>query len=263
MDAAISLHFILAFRYCFFYNKTEKEKGGIIMVYSEIRRQARENLRGHWGQAILAAIIAGFLGGGITSAGSSAGGSAGSSSSVADLEAFQSLPPEVIQITTTILGVVGLLVLVGFIIGGTIQLGYSVYLLKQYHRQETSISDLFSQFFRFGTGFAQQFLVGLYTTLWTLLFIVPGIIKSFSYAMTPFILADDPNLTANQAITRSRELMDGHKWQLFVLSLTFIGWEILGALCFGIGLLWVTPYKNAAYAAFYRQIAGYPKYTVE
>ena len=59
---------------------------------------------------------------------------------------------------------------------------------------------------------------------------------------------------ANQAITRSRELMDGHKWQLFVLSLTFIGWEILGVLCFGIGLLWVTPYKNAAYAAFYRQL---------
>lgn len=233
------------------------------MVYSEIRRQARENLRGHWGQAIGAAIVAGILGGSITSASSSAGGSAGGSTSALDLEAFQGLPPEVIHIAATILGIVGLLALVTFIIGGTIQLGYSVYLLKQYHRQETSIGDLFSQFFRFGTGFAQQFLVNLYTFLWTLLFIVPGIIKIFSYAMTPFILADDPNLTANQAITRSRELMDGHKWELFVLNLTFIGWEILGALCFGIGLLWVTPYKNAAYAAFYRQIAGYPKYTVE
>ena len=224
------------------------------MVYSEIRSQARDNLRGHWGQAILAAFVAGILGGGITSAGSSAGGSAGGSSSALDLEAFQSLPPEIIQITTTILGVVGLLTLVTFIIGGTIQLGYSVYLLKQYHHQETSIGDLFSQFFRFGTGFAQQFLVGLYTFLWTLLFIIPGIIKGLSYSMTPFILADNPTLTANQAITRSRELMDGHKWELFVLSLTFIGWEILGALCFGIGLLWVTPYKNAAYAAFYRQL---------
>ena len=167
------------------------------------------------------------------------------------------------QIATTILGVVGILVLVNFLIGGTIQLGYSVYLLKQYHRQETSIGDLFSQFFRFGTGFAQKFLVGLYTLLWTLLFIIPGLIKSLSYAMTPFILADNPNLTAGQAITRSRELMDGHKWELFVLDLTFIGWDILGALTCGIGSLWVTPYKNAAYAAFYRQIAGYPKYTIE
>lgn len=229
------------------------------MVYSEIRYQARENLRGNWGQAIGAAIIAGILGGGITSAGSSAGSSSGSLGA----EAFQSLPPEVMQILTAILGIIGLLTLVSFIVGGTVQLGYSVYLLKQYHRQETSIGDLFSQFFRFGTGFAQKFLVGLYTFLWTMLFVIPGIIKGFSYAMTPFILADNPNLTANQAITRSRELMDGHKWELFVLSLTFIGWEILGALCFGIGLLWVTPYKNAAYAAFYRQIAGYPKYTVE
>lgn len=233
------------------------------MVYSEIRRQARDNLRGHWGQAVIAAMVAGLLGGGITSAGGSAGGSAGSSSSTLDLEAFQTLPPEVMHVVTSILGVVGILMLVGFIIGGTVQLGYCVYLLKQYHRQETTIGDLFSQFFRFGTGFAQQFLVGLYTFLWTLLFVIPGIVKGFSYAMTPFILADNPNLTANQAITRSRELMDGHKWELFVLSLTFIGWEILGALCFGIGLLWVTPYKNAAYAAFYRQIAGYPKYTVE
>ena len=233
------------------------------MVYSEIRRQARENLRGHWGQAILAAIVAGILGGGITSASSSAGGSAGSSSNAVDLEVFQSLPPEIMQITTTILGVVGILALVTFIIGGTIQLGYSVYLLKQYHRQETSIGDLFSQFFRFGTGFAQQFFVGLYTFLWTLLFIVPGIIKAFSYSMTPFILADDPTLTANQAITRSRELMDGHKWELFVLSLTFIGWEILGALTFGIGLLWVTPYKNAAYAAFYRQLVPVPNHIHE
>ena len=233
------------------------------MVYSEIRRQARDNLRGHWGQAVIVAMVAGLLGGGITSASSSAGGSAGGSSSAADLEAFQALPPEIIHIVTTILGVVGILLLVGFIIGGTVQLGYSVYLLKQYHRQETSISDLFSQFFRFGTGFAQKFFVNLYTVLWTVLLVIPGIVKSFSYAMTPFILADNPNLTANQAITRSRELMDGHKWELFVLSLTFIGWEILGALCFGIGLLWVTPYKNAAYAAFYRQIAGYPKYTVE
>ena len=225
------------------------------MVYSEIRRQARNNLRGHWGQAIGAAFLAGLLGGGITSA--------GSSSSAAELEAFQSLPPEIMQIAATILGVVGILVLVNFLIGGTIQLGYSVYLLKQYHRQETSIGDLFSQFFRFGTGFAQMFLVGLYTFLWTLLLIIPGIVKGFSYAMTPFILADNANLTANQAITRSRELMDGHKWELFVLSLTFIGWDILGALTCGIGMLWVTPYKNAAYATFYRQIVGYPKYTIE
>ena len=233
------------------------------MVYSEIRRQARDNLRGHWGQAVIAAMVAGLLGGGITSASSSAGGSAGSSSGTLDLEAFQSLPPEVMHVATTILGVVGILALVGFIIGGTVQLGYCVYLLKQYHRQETSIGDLFSQFFRFGTGFAQQFLVGLYALLWSLLFVIPGIVKTFSYAMTPFILADNPNLTANQAITRSRELMDGHKWELFVLSLTFIGWEILGTLTFGIGLLWVTPYKNAAYAAFYRQLVPVPNHIHE
>ena len=95
-------------------------------------------------------------------------------------------------------------------------------------------------------------LMQIYTVLWTLLLIVPGIIKSIEYAMTPFIMVEHPHLSATEAIQASRDMMDGHKWELFVLSLTFIGWEILGALTCGIGLLWVTPYKNAAYAAFYR-----------
>ena len=226
------------------------------MEASDHRRIARENLAGNWWLSVAVAFVAGLFGATIATGGASFNLNI-------DEELLYEMPPIVLTYLKIVGSVGGILGLVQFILGGTIQLGYSVYLLKQYHRQETSIGDLFSQFFRFGTGFAQQFLVNLYTFLWTLLFIVPGIIKIFSYAMTPFILADDPNLTANQAITRSRELMDGHKWELFVLNLTFIGWEILGALCFGIGLLWVTPYKNAAYAAFYRQIAGYPKYTVE
>ena len=149
------------------------------------------------------------------------------------------------------------------ILGGVIQLGYAKHLLKQHDRQDTSVSDLFSEFERFGQGFAQKFLRGLYCFLWGLLFIIPGIVKSYSYAMTPFILAEHPQLTAQEAISASKDMMEGHKWELFVLRLTFIGWNIVAALTMNIGNLVLNPYKNAAEAAFYREISRQPRFTVE
>ena len=104
------------------------------------------------------------------------------------------------------------------------ELGYAKFLLKQHDRKELQFSDLFSQFERFGTGFAQKFLRTLFIVLWSLLFIIPGIVKGLSYAMTPFILEDHPEMTASQAIKASMQLMDGHKMDLFILGLSFIGW---------------------------------------
>lgn len=92
--------------------------------------------------------------------------------------------------------------------------------------------------------------------LWTLLFIIPGIVASYSYAMTGYILAEDPDLTASQAIQRSKEMMRGNRWRLFCLQLSFIGWIILCLFTFGIGNLFLNPYQTAADAAFYREISG-------
>lgn len=144
--------------------------------------------------------------------------------------------------------------LVHLILGGVIELGYCGFLLKQHDGHPYEVKDLFSQFDRFGVGFAQRFLRGLYVALWSLLLIIPGIMASLSYAMTPYILADRPELTAKQAIAESKQLMDGHKWDLFVLRLTFIGWDLLAVLTFNIGHLWLNPYKHATEAAFYRRL---------
>lgn len=97
-------------------------------------------------------------------------------------------------------------------------------------------------------------LLFVYTTLWSLLLIVPGFIKSLSYAMTPFIMKDDPAISNNQAIEKSMAMMEGHKMQLFLLYLSFIGWAILTLLTFGIGLLWLYPYMNVSLAAFYENV---------
>ena len=87
-----------------------------------------------------------------------------------------------------------------------------------------------------------------------LLFIIPGIIKSFSYAMTYFIINDHPEYSINQAITESRRMMDGHKMEYFILCLSFIGWFILSCITLGIGFLWLIPYFYTTSAAFMKRL---------
>ena len=99
-----------------------------------------------------------------------------------------------------------------------------------------------------------MFLMGLFCALWALLFIIPGLVKAFSYAMTPYILEERPDLTANQAIDRSRAMMKGHKFDLFYLCLSFIGWGFLCILTLGIGFLWLIPYTQTSISAFYEDV---------
>lgn len=221
----------------------------MIMNASQIRQTARENLVGNWGISVGVALVAAILGGMIT------GGGSGINYNI-NADNLRDLPPVLWGIFMPLVSMAGLLGLVSFILGGVVELGYARFLLKQSRRQEALFSDLFSQFDRFGTGFAQHFLRILYTALWTLLFIIPGIVKGLSYAMTPFLLEEHPEMTASEAIKASMKLMDGHKMDLFLLSLSFFGWMILSCLTFGIGFLFLNPYMNATYAVFYRSISG-------
>lgn len=97
-------------------------------------------------------------------------------------------------------------------------------------------------------------LYNIFLALWTVLFFIPGIVKGCSYALTFYIRADNPSLSARDAITESRRMMNGYKMKYFMLQLSFIGWIILGSLCFGIGILWVTPYMEMSKAVFYEEV---------
>ena len=218
------------------------------MTSSELRAIARRNLEGTWGISVGVALVAAILGGSMAGAGSNINFNI-------NAESIRNLPPIFWTVLLPLVSVAGLLGIVSFILGGTVELGYAKFLLKQYDRKQLQFSDLFSQFERFGTGFAQKFLRTLFTVLWSLLFIIPGIVKGLSYAMTPFILEEHPEMTASQAIKASMQLMDGHKMDLFILGLSFIGWSLLACLTMGIGFLFLNPYMNAAYAAFYRDIS--------
>lgn len=141
---------------------------------------------------------------------------------------------------------------------GPLTLGGYYLALNIVREKQASISNIFIWFSegkRFLKSFLLYLLVNLYLFLWMLLFIIPGIIKSFSYSMTYFIINDHPEYSLNEAITESRRMMDGHKMEYFILCLSFIGWFILSCITLGIGFLWLIPYFYTTSAAFYEEIA--------
>ena len=216
------------------------------MNASELRAKAKESLTGRYWYAVLVSLVAGLLG-------------ALLESGAVNVNINTQLSEKLGQSSEifALIFLVGGLALAGLsfaqlVLGGVVQLGYARYLLKEHDREVTDIKELFTQFDRFGQGFLQLFLRNLFTFLWGLLLVVPGIIKSLSYAMTPFIMAEHPEMSAKEAISASCTAMNGHKWELFCLSFSFIGWQFLAALTFGIGSIFLNPYINAAYAAFYR-----------
>ena len=118
------------------------------------------------------------------------------------------------------------------------------------------------KFSMFATGYTEawgksillSFLIWIFTLLWSLLFIIPGIIKAYSYRMAFFILADNPELSAGEALQKSKEMMKGHKLDLFILDLSFIWWSLLVAITFGVALIYVAPYVGATQANFYESL---------
>lgn len=114
-----------------------------------------------------------------------------------------------------------------------------------------SAGDAFCGFDDFWAAFKVNFFVGLYTFLWSLLFCIPGIVKSFAYSMSFYILAENKGKSAHECIRESMELTNGHKMELFVLALSFIGWGLLCVVTVGIASIWVMPYMQATYANAY------------
>lgn len=117
--------------------------------------------------------------------------------------------------------------------------------------------DIFKNSRLCGNSILLYILTAVYTTLWSLLFIIPGIIKALSYAMAPYILAENEYyMTPQDAIKESMRIMEGHKMDLFILELSFIGWILLTSITFGIAGIYVFPYYNATMTNFYNEIKG-------
>ena len=154
--------------------------------------------------------------------------------------------------------VLGISSFVFFLLYGAVIIGVSAFTLRLVRDPAGSahFDDLFYGFTgeRFGRSFVVGILTLVYSFLWSLLFVIPGIVKGYAYSMSFYISLDHPEMSASECITESRRIMDGHKMRLFILDLSFIGWYIVGALCFGIGTLWVRAYHQMARANFYEDL---------
>lgn len=155
---------------------------------------------------------------------------------------------------------------VGFILMGPLLVGQAIYLIDMIETgSEGKKIELVIEGFKrsFVNSFLAVLLTGIFTFLWSLLFIIPGIIKSLAYAMTPYIIAENPEIDAMKAIDMSQEMMKGHKMELFFLHLSFIGWYILGMITFGVGMFFILPYVQTAVANFYVELRGKKVVTAE
>lgn len=141
-----------------------------------------------------------------------------------------------------------------YILSGPFVVGFYAYTLRIARSENVTLGFIFDGFNDFGRCVATFFLILIYTLLWSLLLIIPGIMASFSYTMTYFILIDNPDMKANEAIKESKRLMMGNRWKLFCLGFRFIGWYLLGLATVGIGFFWIVPYFLVTLSNFYEDI---------
>lgn len=204
---------------------------------AELKQNAKNVLKGKWGSAILASIIGGIVIGII-----SWGSSFISSMLAVVFEDFGALASIVLLVLQSSL-----------IMSMTV--GLNSYFLKIKEENKPEPAEIFNGFkFSFSNSAIMGCLIYVYTLLWSLLFIIPGIIKSFSYSMASYIMAENPTIEPKEAISQSMKLMNGHKAELFFLELSFLGWCILAVCTCGIGFIWLTPYMNKTLANFYEAI---------
>ncbi|MCQ2511271.1 MAG: DUF975 family protein [Lachnospiraceae bacterium] len=143
----------------------------------------------------------------------------------------------------------------GLLVGGPLAVATAEIYTKNTDHNKPQFLDLFNGFREnFGENFLLGILKSVFIFLWTMLFIIPGFVKMYSYAMTEYLMARDKNLTAMEAIKTSRELMHGNKMRLFMLNLSFIGWILLTIVTFGIAAIYVKPYMSTARTEFFNDI---------
>lgn len=151
--------------------------------------------------------------------------------------------------------VAGIIPFGGLLVRGSLAVGIEEIYIKNTDHNMPEFKDLFNGF---KENFGENFLLGvvkdIFIFLWSLLFLIPGIVKAYSYAMTEYLMAREKDLTAMEAIQKSRMLMKGNKMRLFLLNLSFIGWIFLTIVTFGIAAIYVVPYMNTAKTEFFNDI---------
>lgn len=212
----------------------------------DFKNAALAALKGNWGAAVLATVVFILITLVITGP--------ISTYSVTHQVPASATPAEMASLFTSIGELSTLTILLSFFILIPLEIGFVNAFRKLLVFGDDRLTSNTFNFSNYWRKVGGMILVGLFTFLWSLLLYIPGIIKAFSYSMTKYILDDNPELSASEAIHRSRMMMKGHKFDLFWLYLSFIGWIILCLLTCCIGFIWLVPYMQTAEAAFYEEV---------
>lgn len=244
------------------------------MNYKLLKERARNALKGNWGTAIVAMLVASVLGADNTTVNVETNYQSSINSESFEGTVFEDLIYQIelffeqfgdalIAFMVAFAGLVAIISMATFFIGCIVNLGYHKFNLDLVDGRKAKIGTLFSYFKYWKNAILTTILRNIFVTLWSFLCLIPGIVAGYKYAMVPYILADNPEIGPREAIDRSTEMMYGHKWQLFCLHFSFIGWHLLCIFTCGIGYFWLTPYINATVANFYREISGTSYTTAE
>lgn len=235
----------------------------------DFRAAARKALQGFWLMAILVTFVAGLLGG-VSEVGLAPSSNVDYEMNIEELDAIPGADESALvqyihwmdsmnnrfPVIKPLVAFLSILSAIQLIIGGPIMLGYNRFKLHRLDGEEAVFGDLFSCFDRFLDGLWMRIRTILQVLAWSLLLIIPGIVAAYRYAMVPYLMADHPGMSVAEAFNRSKAMMYGHKGELFLLHLSFIGWLLLSALTLGIAGLVVSPYMQFAETAFYRNLAA-------
>ncbi len=196
-----------------------------------LKSKAKEQLRGRWGLAIITVIVSNFF---------------------INTASFSQGLNLIIDISVRLSFTFNLITL---ILGGVVSVGLSKFLLNfATNKEKANLKDLFSYFNIFFKCLGLYILIGVAVLLASLLFIIPGILVGLMYSQAFYILAENPHKRITECLEESSNLMYGHKWEFFVLQLSFIGWWIVAGLTLGIGGLWVEPYQKVTETNFYLKL---------
>lgn len=224
-----------------------------MLTYSrkEMKQAAKNSLQGRWGLVIscflLSVGLPSFVVGGIS------GFFSGSMVFAEEAGAFG------VYGALTFLDILCSTAIAIFILG-PLTIGYSFFNLRFVRGMEVKATTPYRAFTSgcYGRFTLAYFMMQLFIFLWSLLLVIPGIVKSLAYAQLPFILMDHPEMGWQEGIKESQRMMNGHKWEYFVLTLSFIPWLLLVSVTFGIALLYVGPYMEVTYTNFYRALKEEP-----
>lgn len=224
---------------------------------AELKQNAKDVLRNNYWMAfavsLVYSLITGIVSSGSSFVNNSATGSASSTGTGLEISPEMLGALLLIALLGSLIGLVIGFVL-SFFVFGPMQVGMVRYYMES-RNGASSFGQLFYGFKRnYMNTATAMFLTNLFVSLWSLLLIVPGIIKGLAWSQVPYILAENPNLSGARARAISAQMTDGQKWEIFVLQLSFLGWILLGSLLCGIGLFFVEPYVQATYAELYAKL---------